>query len=239
MTTSLLPKAKTKPLEDGSREPILIYGPPKIGKSTFCAGIENAIFLATEPGLNFLEVYKVDIPDWETFLVTLKEIAGVGAKKYPTIVIDTLDQAYRMICEMVAKRGGVDFINDLEYGKGYSLANSELHRVLLKTASLGFSIVMTSHSQAVERKRLGVSTTRIIPTLPEKARQLIVGFVSYVLYADNLEETVEGKIVSRRVVHTTPSLYYEAGFKARPGMSMPEVIDLNWNAFLKATKGES
>ena len=238
--TSLLPTKKSVAHKDGSHEPLLIYGPPKIGKSSFCAGIPNAVFFATEPGINFLEVFKVEIDCWNTFLAACGEIRDSNPRKFTTIVIDTLDQAYRMVCEHIAKEAGVKFINDLEYGKGYALANAELQRVLLGMSQIGFSIVMTSHSQAVERKGLGgVVTTRIVPTMPEKARQLVVGFVSYVLYADNHEEVIGDKIESRRVIHTSPSQYYEAGYKTRPGVVMPEIVDLSWVAFLKATKGET
>lgn len=35
---------------------MLIYGPTKIGKSTWCSYAENALFLSTEPGLNRIVV---------------------------------------------------------------------------------------------------------------------------------------------------------------------------------------
>ena len=59
---SILPTAKTQPKPDLADLTVLVYGQTKIGKSTFCAQSEGALFLATEPGLNALDVYQVPGP---------------------------------------------------------------------------------------------------------------------------------------------------------------------------------
>ena len=54
-----LPTAKTPPKRSLSDVSILLYGPSKIGKSTFASQAPDAIFLATEPGLNALDHSKI------------------------------------------------------------------------------------------------------------------------------------------------------------------------------------
>jgi SpoVK/Ycf46/Vps4 family AAA+-type ATPase len=67
-----LPQAKTPPKKKMEEQTILIYGPPKIGKSTLASQFDNPLFLATEAGLNALEVFQVPIPTWDDFLVSCK-----------------------------------------------------------------------------------------------------------------------------------------------------------------------
>jgi len=54
----MLPTKKTPPKQDLAGLTVLVYGPSKIGKSTWCSQADGALFLATEPGLNALEVYR-------------------------------------------------------------------------------------------------------------------------------------------------------------------------------------
>ena len=47
----MLPKTKSKPKHTLSDLTALVYGPSKIGKSTWCSKADDALFLATEPGI--------------------------------------------------------------------------------------------------------------------------------------------------------------------------------------------
>ena len=59
-----LPKIKEKSQTPLDRANILLYASPKFGKSTFGSQFPNVLFLATEPGLNQIECYKLDIRSW-------------------------------------------------------------------------------------------------------------------------------------------------------------------------------
>ncbi len=127
----ILPKEKSKPkkrLEDYS---ILLYGQPKIGKSTFCSQFDEPLFLATEAGLNALEVYQVAIPTWEKFLEACAAIAK-GDHQFKTIVIDTVDNLWKSCSEYVRKRHNIHHESDLEWGKGWELVKDEFSRALTK-----------------------------------------------------------------------------------------------------------
>ena len=74
--------------------------------------------------------------------------------------------------------------------------------------------------------------TRIVPTLPDKARKIVLGMVDMVLYCDlDVSAGAEGEPVIRRVIRTKPSLYYEAG--DRTGR-LPETIEFDYRKFLEA-----
>ncbi|MEN6356687.1 MAG: AAA family ATPase [Armatimonadota bacterium] len=74
--------------------------------------------------------------------------------------------------------------------------------------------------------------TKTVPTLPDKARKIVLGLVDMVLYCD-IETTAgpDGKMTARRVKRTKPSLNYEAG--DRTGR-LPDVIDLDYTKFIEA-----
>lgn len=226
-----LPKDKTRAVDDLSGLTVLLYGPTKIGKSTWASQSPNPIFLATEPGLNHLDRYEVTIDCWPTLLEACAELAK-GAHPYKTIVIDTIDNAFLMCRRWVCEKNGITDPGDLEYGKGHALVNSEFHRVLTRLAQLNFGLFLISHSQEVEIKTRTGKYMKTVPTLPGKSRSIVLGLVDVVLYAD-MEVTVDEheQATEVRVVRTKPSSAYEAG--DRTG-KLPAMLPLDYGAFVKA-----
>ena len=227
---AILPKSKTAPVLGIERQTILVFAHAKFGKSTIASGSPDAIFLATEAGLNHLNVFQIPIQTWEDLLTSAKEIAE-GNHKFKTVVIDTVDNAYRLCSEYICAQHGIKHESDLGYGKGWSLVNGEFQRVLTKLSLLPYGLFLISH--AVEREietRTG-NYTRIIPTLPDKARKIILGMSDFILYGDIEESTdKDGKVSSKRVLRTKPTRHYEAG--DRTG-KLPATINATYDDFLK------
>lgn len=213
---------------------VLVYGPTKIGKSTWCSKADNALFLSTEPGLNSLEVFNVPIRSWDELLAACGAIAE-GDHDYKTIVIDTVDNAYKMCAEYVCRKFKVEHEADLSYGKGFALVNNEFQRVLNKLAFLSYGLFLVSHSQDIEIETRTGKYNKTVPTLPEKARKIVLGLVDMVLYCDIDSTTgADGKPEYRRVMRTKPCLYYEAG--DRTGR-LPETIELDYTKFAATFAG--
>ena len=230
----MLPKEKTKPQVSLSNLTALLYGPSKIGKSTWCSHAEKAIFLATEPGLNSLEVFQAPITNWEELLKVSAELAE-GKHEFKTIVIDTIDNLHRMCADYVCQKNKIEHESDLPYGKAYSLIMSEFLRVLNKLAFLPYGLILVSHSVEREFETRTGKVMRIVPTLPDKARKMVVGLVDLILYCDlETNKDDQGKQTYHRVIRTKPNLNYDAG--DRTGR-LPEVLPLDFKAFLKAFNG--
>jgi AAA domain len=227
----MLPTHKTPPKRNLHDLTVLAYGPHKFGKSSWCAQADDALFLATEPGLNHLEVYQQPISTWDELLVSAREIAE-GKHAFRTVIIDTVDNAYRICAEYICQKYKVEHESDLDYGKGYALVNAEFHRVLNKLALLPYGLFLVSHSQEKEIETRTGKYTKIVPTLPDKARKLVLGLVDIILFCD-LEPMTgpDGKPAYRRILRTKPSAVYEAG--DRTGR-LPEVLDLDFAAFAAA-----
>jgi hypothetical protein len=232
----MLPTAKTPPRTTLTDLTVLVYGPTKIGKTTWCSHADGALFLATEAGLNNLETYQVPISTWEQLLAACAEI-GAGNHAFKTIVLDTVDNAYRMCADYVCAKHKVEHESDLAYGKGYALITNEFYRVLNKLALLPYGLFLLSHSTEKEFETRTGKTMRIVPTLPDKARKIVLGMVDMVLFCDlDAAPGADGKPTVRRVMRTKPSAAYEAG--DRTGR-LPEVIDLDYRKFLDAFAGAS
>ena len=223
---ALLPTEKRKPkqrLEDFS---ILLYGSPKIGKSTFCSQMDHPLFLATEPGLEALEVYEVKVPDWKTFLQACAEISQ-GNHPFKTIVIDTVDNLWKACSEYVRDQLDIMHESDLAYGKGYAMVKEEFFRVLRKLSLLPYGLVMTSHEDLVEVKTRTATITKAMPTLPKSGRDIILGWVDMILYAHSVT-TDSGEI---RVIRTKPSENWEAGDRTK---RLPAMLPLDFQEFKNA-----
>jgi len=146
---SMLPASKSEVNSKLSDQIILLYGRPKIGKSTFCANFPDALFIATEPGLNHLSVFKVSVNNWEKFLAVCKEIAE-GKHQFKTIIIDTIDNLVMYCNEYICQQNDIDHISDMPMGKGWAKATAELTRVINKLSMLGIGLILVGHSKQEE-----------------------------------------------------------------------------------------
>jgi len=228
MRMAILPKQKTPPVLNMEKQTILLYAHAKFGKSTIASGSPDAIFLATEAGLNHLNVFQIPIKNWEDLLNAAKEIAE-GNHNFKTVVIDTVDNAYRMCSDYICKQHGIKHESDLGYGKGWSLVNGEFQRVLNKLSLLPYGLFLISHAVEKEIESRTGNYTRIMPTLPDKAKKIILGMSDFILYGD-IEEITDGdgNVSVKRVLRTKPAKHYEAG--DRTG-KLPETIAATYDAF--------
>ncbi len=202
-----------------------------VHNSTWCAQSDGALFLATEPGLNALDVHQVPVQSWDELLAACGEIAE-GKHPFKTIIVDTVDNAYRMCADHICAKFKIEHESDLGYGKGWALINNEFHRVLTKMAFMPYGLFLVSHSVEREIETRTGKYTRIVPTLPDKARKIVLGMVDLILYCDLEAVTDEdGNTTYRRVMRTKPSPHYEAG--DRTGR-LPETIDLDFAKFTEA-----
>ena len=233
----MLPKTKSKPKTKLEDQTILLYGIPKIGKSTFASQMDNPLFIATEAGLNNLEVYQVPVSDWETFLKVAAEIAK-GGHEYKTIVIDTVDNLLKFCSDYVCKKAGVMDEADLEWGKGWRMVKSEFLRALTKISLLPYGLVLISHAQIKEIKSRTGKIDKTVPTLTGGGRDVVLNMSDIILYAEIVErQEKDGKGTEEvRILRTKPSEKWEAG--DRTG-KLPEVLPLDFKEFKKQFEGGS
>lgn len=230
--TIALPTAKTPPSLNALEAKVLLYGPPKIGKTQLAAALDpdHTLFIATEPGHGGVEVYRQTVSSWTEFLEVCAALASYDADaaghEFRTIVIDTVDALHKLCVDEVLGNLGVDHASDLEYGKGWAAITDEFALKIAKLANLGFGLWMISHAKSEEvRQKVGTITVHT-PTLSGGAKKFITGFVDYILYAGS-EQTSDGET---RVLRTRATENYEAGCRVQ----LPDPLPLDAGVLVDA-----
>lgn len=229
-----LPTTKTPTKKELADFTILLYGEPKIGKSTFASQFDKPLFLATEAGLNSLEAYQMPITSWEDFLEACGLIAG-GKHEYKTIVIDTVDNLAKYCSDYILKKNNVLHESDLDFGKGYTMEGNEFLRVITKLGLLPYGLFLISHSELKEIKTRTSTITKAVPTLAKTFRKVVLGMADIILYAHTVQKTTkEGVAEEVRVLRTKAAETWEAG--DRTG-KLPEALVFSYEAFQTAWSG--
>ena len=230
-----LPTDVQEPVFDINRITMVIYGAPKIGKSTFCSRFENALFMATEPGLDYLRTKNVRVHDWAEVLELvdiLEKQAGAG---YKTLIIDTVDQLWSFCCEYVRKSRGVEALVDLPFGKGRDLATSIMTDLTNRIMRLDLGVVFVSHAQMTEIDTVGGKASRFLPTIPEKARDIILPLVDIIGFATVETSFDTGVKVEKRMLRVAPSNIWEAGDRSG---RLKDPLPLNFHIFKAQYEGK-
>jgi hypothetical protein len=199
----MLPTEKRKARKHLEDFNILLYGAPKLGKSTFASKFSNPLFISTESGLNALEVFESPTPTWKSFLSTCNDLS-TKKHHFNTIVIDTIDNLYKSCVEYVRARNNIEHESDLGYGKGYSLVKDEFMSALRMLSLLKPGMLMISHATFLEVKTRTSSYHKAVPTLPQSIRDQFLGWVDIIMYADI---TPDGE----RVLNIKPDDKYISG----------------------------
>lgn len=168
----------TKTLRDKT---FFIHGSPKSGKTTFCSTFPGALFIATEAGHNFVSVFKVDVLCWEDIRETVQMLITTK-HEYKTIIIDTADNAYKMVTKYICKKHEIDHESELGFGRGYHAVRDEFHTVVQQLTQRGFGVVFISHSDQETVKTKTKEYTRIDSTMPSTAKKLLHGLVDFIFH---------------------------------------------------------
>lgn len=220
-----LPTQKSPRTLSPDRAKALLYGPPKIGKSTFASQInpEHTLFISTEPGLGSLEVYESPVTNWTEFREVGADLAK-DRKQFEVVVIDTVDELYRMCSDYVCKGLGIKHPSDAEYGKGWAAVADEFRLRVGKIAGLGMGVWFISHAEDREVKKKVGTKTVTQPTLSGQARKFLVGFVDFIFLAE-WEGGEEGE---KRLLRTQGAENHEAGGRVPVGATpMPDPLPLD------------
>jgi len=234
----LLPTKKTEPVLTLANTTIHIYGPGKIGKSTFCSKAPTPLFIATEQTLDGLSVYPVFVTTWNdpkdpehSFLHVCAEIEK-GEHDFQTIIIDTMDGLYRLCADYINLKHGFRHEGDAGYGLGYSLIKAELERILKRLSFLPYGLILVSH---VDEKEVDTRTgkkRRMGPPYPRKTMDMLDWITYFALFCDYETETGEdGQPITKHVIRTKPHPNYYAGDRFN---ILPETMLLEWSAFIEA-----
>jgi hypothetical protein len=209
---------------------VMFYGEPKSGKTTTASKFPKSLIIAFEKGYAALPGVKaVPVNSWSDFLKVLRQLKDSNAKDvYETIIIDTADIAYDYCEQYICNINSVDAINQIPYGGGYTAVAKEFDAKLRSIVQQDFGLVLISHStERTFTSETGTEYTKIIPTLPNKAR-LICGRMCDIIGYSRTVETADG---NKTMLFLRGTPRFEAGSRFK---HTPDYIEFSYNNLVNA-----
>lgn len=91
-----------------------------------------------------------------------------------------------MCSDYVCAKHGIEYEGDMGHGKGWALVKNEWHRVLTRLASLPYGLILISHAVDKTIETRTGEYTKTQPSLPDRARNVVLGLVDIILYGDSI-----------------------------------------------------
>jgi len=227
MAITSLPKNPTPAKTSFSDFAYCFYGELKIGKSTMAANTESPLFLDTESGLNAITASRVAIECIEDFR-NVYDLLKKGDHSYKTVVIDTIDNAYRIAAESIVKTHNknnsrnIEHISDIAYSKGWDMVRAKINGIIRTFAQLPLTLILIGHSKKEKFKpRNGEETEIHVLNLPSSIRSEVMAMMDMILYfgSSRYFNKEKNRWVTERLIHCSPSNVFIAGGRLNFGSS--------------------
>jgi hypothetical protein len=183
---------------------ILLYGLPKVGKTSFAAQCPNNLIFCFEKGVNFLPgVYAADVPKWTDFKALLKQLDKQEIKeKFHTVTIDTISIAWELCSQYVCTQNGVKALGDIPWGRGYALLKDEFSSALRQISMMGYGMILITHAKTKIEDIGDDKTIEIVsPNIPDRAQDIVNALVDIIGYIQvDWKETESGPVANRTLI---------------------------------------
>lgn len=234
---------------------IVLYGPSKIGISTFCAQIPNAYFMDVSGTIDHLSVQYTRCRTYEDCQDLIKELT-YGEHTHKTLVIDNLLGLENLIAneifsyEKENKAPAIEYFDEIPYGRGPGMVLWEFKSFLDSLDDLrvfgGVSVVIAAH-EAIEEHNLSfcgpmsfskpnmVTKTTKAQSITEEASSILTNWADCVLYVAQ-QNQIKGNFFGKKGSDTlnehpqTRSIFTERrpAFEAGNRYGLPYEIPFEW-----------
>ena len=109
---------------------LLLYGAPKVGKTTMLSQLDDCLIIDTERGSRMIEGYISEVSSRDELIETLIELKESKDVKYKYIALDTIDKVAEWAEKRVCEEEGVSAIGDLAFGKGYGMVREKVTQTI-------------------------------------------------------------------------------------------------------------
>ena len=149
----VLPTAKV-PAETQDKKNLILFGLPKVGKTTILSTLENNLILDFENGSTYVDALKVKVSSLKELKEVIKAIKDAG-KPYTYITIDTITALEEMTKDMALKmwqnspqfttKYEIKDVTQIPNGAGYSFWRQALEAVIDLIASAAPNLIICGH----------------------------------------------------------------------------------------------
>lgn len=222
--------------KDLSNYTSILYAPAKFGKTSFAVNMfPKHLILGWEIGWKGIKGAKaVPMRKWSDCVKLTRQLKDERAKAmYDVLIIDTMDLMYEAALKHILAINGVDSINKIGFGQGYTQLDNLIRGQLLEWTRLGYSLFFISHSMNKEEEielADGTKETieRYVPTLNKRCFNLVNKFVDNIFFGNIL---LDENRKEQRTLFTRETIYYKAGSRFR---FLPDRLPLDVDAVNKA-----
>lgn len=237
----LLPTKKSKIEHDLSKYSILLYGKAKIGKTSLCAQFPDALFLMTEPGGKSLEIYQVPVRNWAHFKQLLDAIEG--SSMYKTVVVDTVDNLFKMCTDWYCKKNAIQHPSDEDWGKAWQLISDEFLLATTRLMQLGRGVIFTSHASSHEIKKYAQpAVVEVVPSMSKQCRRILepaMDIIAYYRYAETEDDDTSRILQIRGNANVVAGCRLTDNFVGITEIPMGRSVSEGYANFIKAFNSTS
>lgn len=179
-----------------------LYGPGKIGKTTFGAQMPDALILAFQRGYDALpNVYPQDVTTWSQMKTVLRQLKKPEVKaRYKSIIVDTIDLAAAACQKYIINQNNVDTLTQIPYGQGWVQVKRELESTFREITQAGYAVLFISHDKdKIFKRQDGTEYNQVVPTLSNSYNEIIKNMVDIYGYAHVvIKDGVPERVLSLR-----------------------------------------
>lgn len=164
-----------------------IYGEGKTGKTTLASKMKGALLLAFEPGYKAIPgIRALDITSWAQVKQAQRQLRDPKVKEaYKSIVVDTVDIAAALCEKYVCSQAGVERVNDVPYGQGWTKVKKEFEETFRAIAQDGYALFFISHAKdKTFTAKDGTTYNQIVPSCPPTYNEIVKNMADIYAFAE-------------------------------------------------------
>ena len=219
-----------------------LYAEPGVGKSTFASKAPNVFFITTDGNFSWLglpDEQHVEVSNWNQLKKIIELMYTDAFDEVETVVLDLLEDAYKLCEDDFCVRNKIQYIGDLDYGKGYAMVKNEFTIEMSKLISLPKNVIFLLHGydDTSTKDARGNTKTKHVPSnrIPDKVLDVIEGKLRYFLRAyiktEVSQDPNDDRQIKKRYLSLIPKGNEYGIARGLDEANCPQDIELEWDTF--------
>lgn len=179
-----LPSKKSIPSDEIEDYTWLIYGEPKIGKTSLIQHFGETLYFMFEPGAKALSIYQTPVINhWQQFIKYLDLLEEKG-EEFENICIDTGQLCYERCFDHICERKGILHPgSQKDRGATWKEITQEFTKAHLRIAAMEKTFFVIAHERVNKRETMTGETFDVIgPAFSPTTEDFYSGVIDNILY---------------------------------------------------------